>query len=972
MPGKSRLNIRQIAEKTLKSSETLYKSLFENASDGIFLLQDLLIQECNPRSLKMFGYSKKADLIGRRPSDISPEFQPDGERSVVAAAKYLDRVFKGEAQSFEWLHSRADGSDLYTEISLSRINFDNDTYILAFLRDISARKRMENELIDLQVYLQLQIEKMPIGLIIWDADFKVKSWNPSAEDIFGFKEDEVIGKHPYETIVPEEAAKDTRAILKSLLQKDESVYRTNENITKSGRIITCSWSNTPFKKYDGEIIGVLSMVQDVTEQKRAESELKTYQNYLEELVRERTVELEVANFNLDEKEKSVRLLSEITSASNLSIDPEEAIVFAIERFSEHAGWPLGHMVYVDQDKGEITPSGIWYISDNIRNSGISELLMNCSFESEDCPINMAVKSKKPQYIGNIKSCDCPLIDQLVNDFHFTNSFVFPIEVENRIVGVLQFLFEETGPSSKRFDELAAQIGVQLGMAIDRKRIGDELLRAKSRAEEANRSKSQFLANMSHEIRTPMNSILGFADILSTRMSDKKNISYLESIRSSAAALLQILNDILDLSKVEAGKMEVDPVEVSLDSFFNNIIDLFRQNIHKKGLSLDCRISKSLPDLIIIDKLRLRQIIINILSNAVKFTDKGGLVFCVETEDIKPESLTMIISIEDTGVGISDHFMQHLFEPFQQEDADISRRYEGTGLGLAITKRLVDVLGGVVFAESRKGEGSKFTVVLKDIAICKNPDKTKELSSITSKMISFKNKKVLLVEDNLDDQNFFKALLLDVGIKVKIASGGKDALELLESFMPDLVLSDIRMPDIDGYMLLKTLKSDARLSGIPVIAITASAMSEDISRIKKHDFESYLLKPVQMSEFYSAIMNILPYEKLNYQPGNIMKSKDDFLPESVMAKLPSVINVIETKYNADWEKLRKKQPIEMVEQFGDDILNLGNDYNIELLREYGSSLKVSVDSFDVELIKKNISDFPGILKKLKLYNKQKDE
>lgn len=266
MPDKHKLDIRglgelNIGDKALKYSETLYRSLFENASEGIFLIKDYRIEECNPHCLKMFRYNDRSDLIGIEPASISPEFQPTGKRSDIAAKNFLDRAAKGEQQSFEWLHLRADGSDLYTEISLSSMNLDGEIYVLALLRDITARKQIENELIDLQAYLQLQIEKMPIGLIIWDTDFKVKSWNPSAEDIFGYSEDDVVGKHPNEIIVPKDIAEDTDLVLGKLIEKDESLDRINENITRSGRRIICSWNNTPFKNYDGEIIGVLSMVR---------------------------------------------------------------------------------------------------------------------------------------------------------------------------------------------------------------------------------------------------------------------------------------------------------------------------------------------------------------------------------------------------------------------------------------------------------------------------------------------------------------------------------------------------------------------------------------------------------------------------------------------------------------------------------------------------------------------------------------
>ena len=311
----------------LNESEALYKSLFNNATDSIMLMEGEKIVRCNKRTLDFFGCKSESEIIGKTPLDFSPEYQQGGELSKEIAARRISSALKGESQSFEWVHSRKNGEEFSAEINLSVMELNSKHYILALVRDISQRRRIQNELIDLQEYLQLQIERMPIALMVMDTEFRIKSWNPSSERIFGFPESYALGKHPYEFIVPEDIQMDTTVIFERLMNGDDSANLVNKNLTRDGRIITCKWSNTPLKKSDGTVVGILSMAEDVTEQKRAEEELKTYQNYLEELVRERTIELEVTAERLDEREKLVRLLSEISSASNLSDNPEDSNIF---------------------------------------------------------------------------------------------------------------------------------------------------------------------------------------------------------------------------------------------------------------------------------------------------------------------------------------------------------------------------------------------------------------------------------------------------------------------------------------------------------------------------------------------------------------------------------------------------------------------------------------------------------------------
>lgn len=953
------------AENALRESETLYKSLFNNATDSILLMENDRIVRCNNQTLFFFGCGSEDEIIGKTPLDFSPIYQPGGKTSKEIAAKKISAALGGVAQSFEWIHSRKNGEEFFAEINLTVMELNSTKYILALVRDISQRKNIQNELLDLQEYLQLQIERMPIALITMDKEFRIKSWNPSSERIFGFTASYAIGKHPYEFMVPEDVKVDTDNIFERLMQGDESANLLNKNLTRDGRIITCAWSNTPLKKQDGTFVGILSMAEDVTDQKRTEEELKTYQNYLEELVRERTLELEITAENLDEREKQVSLLSEITSASNLSDNPEEAISFAIRRMAEFTGWPFGHMVYFDEERNTKKASGIWYAGKDIEDRNIDLLLKKCRFESEDCPVNIAVRSKKPVFAEHTNPYACELMNMMAREENLRASFVIPIKVDKKIVGLIHFLLSDVSTFSDKYYDIVEQVSIQLGMAIERKRIRDELLLQKERAEEANRTKSQFLANMSHEIRTPMNSILGFTDLLSQKLKNEQNRRYLESIRSSGNSLLSLINDILDLSKVEAGKLTLQLEETNTRMFFSEILHLFEPKIADKGLDLQVILDEELPEGVIVDALRLRQIIINLLSNAVKFTDTGYVKFSASAKNTGPKTISLLIEIEDSGAGISDEFRNKIFSYFQQEEGREDRRFEGTGLGLPISRGLAHLMNGVISIDSEKEKGSIFRLLLNKVEVCEKEIKDTIKKEIDIDEISFEPSTVMLVEDNVEDREYFINLLNEAGLSVIVSNNGKEALEMLSKEKPGLILSDIKMPFLDGYGLIRRLKESADFKDIPAVAITALAMKEESVLIDRAGFNSKLIKPVALVDFYKTLMQFLPYslvvkERLN-MPAFMDSSK---ISEEARLRLPEVLESLEGFYSKEWSKLRKKQAIDKVREFGDGLRGLGLENKLSQLEEYGQTLLDNIDSFDIQELKNNINKYPDLVNSLK--------
>ena len=459
--------------------------------------------------------------------------------------------------------------------------------------------------------------------------------------------------------------------------------------------------------------------------------------------------------------------------------------------------------------------------------------------------------------------------------------------------------------------------------------------------------------------------MGFTDILSLKLEDEQNRKYLESIRSSGNSLLKLINDILDLSKVEAGKLNLNLSEIDTRMFFNEILDLFEPKISAKGLELKIYLDKSLPDGIIVDALRLRQIIINLISNAIKFTDKGYIGFTARAEKKGEKQVNLIVEIEDTGAGISSEFRNKIFSYFQQEDGRDTRRFEGTGLGLPISRGLAKLMNGVISVDSEREKGSIFSLVLKGLEVCDIGLQNQIEKKISINSIKFEPCTVLLVEDNVEDREYFTNLLHEAGLSVIVSKNGKEALEILQKESPELILSDIRMPLMDGYGLIKGVKDLKEFKDIPVVAITASAMKEETERIEKAGFNSKLIKPVTLNDFFKTLMDYLPYSQMEDRDKKISDlSNNKDISEAARLRLPEVIESLEGIYYKEWLKLRKKQPLEMVREFGEGLKSLGTETEISLLAEYGYTLLKNIDSFDIKELKDNINKYPDLVNTLK--------
>lgn len=862
----------------------------------------------NAAAERWLGYTT-AEVVGKHTPAIFHEVEEVKARAAELSQElgvavepgfevFVAKARLGGPDEREWTYIRKDGSRFPVLLSVTALRHE-DGEITGFLgigSDITERQRAQEAVNRLAAIVEFTDDAI-IGKTL---DGVIVSWNQGAERIYGYAAAEVLGRN-ISVLVPPDRQDEFTGILAGLRQDQRVHNYETVRIRKDGRLIDVSLTISPIRDAEGNIAGISTIARDITTSKQAEMQLRKLSMAVEQspasvVITDTQGVIEYVNpkftqltgYQAEEAMgQNPRILKSGDKSPEEYRDLWETItsgrewrgVFHNRKKNGDLYWESASISPIKDGQGRITH----FIA-------VKEDITAMRESQEKLATLSLVASKTDNAV--IITDQLGFIEWVNDGFTRLTGYTFEETVGKKPGAVLQ------GPESDRatIQRISAQLqsrqaltaeiinyhktGRPYWIAMDitpifddrgeltrfisierditqRKETEEALHQAKLAADAANRAKSEFLASMSHEIRTPMNAIIGMADLLSETPLTQEQQQYVEVFRSAGETLLSLINDILDLSKVEAGQITLESIDLDLAEIVEKVCEVMAFKAHQKGLELACRIMPAVPTHLRGDPVRLRQILTNLVGNAIKFTEAGEVVVEAKLasatqcpkDPAAPCNITF--SIKDTGIGISPEKLEVIFEKFTQADTSTTRKYGGTGLGLAISKHLVELMGGELQVQSQVGQGSTFEFTILFLRQLEPQDK----SSVPA--ADLKDLRVLVVDDNVTNRLILREIMTGWGARVAEAENGIQGLTELARAKKvgqpyQLVLLDGRMPQMDGFGMAEAIHGDASFSGITVMMLSSDARSGDLSRARDLGLASYLVKPVKRHDLREAI------------------------------------------------------------------------------------------------------------------------
>jgi PAS domain S-box-containing protein len=846
-------------------------AVIEAATNGIAILNDNSeYTYLNQAHATLFGYSNANELIGKTWKELYyPEEISRFERDVFPLLMQQGH-WQGEA-----IGKKQDGTTFAEEISLTLIEGKG---LICVCQDITKRKLAELALQQQKEILQTIFDNLPVMLCFYDANVQIQLVNPAFEQTLGWSLAEL--QEGIDLMAECYPDPDYRASVLEFMMRTDGTWRDFQLRTRTGQILETTWANVRLSNNATVGIG-----QDITDRKRAEQSLREIAQREKAIatviqrMRE-TLDIDTIFRSTTEELRGVMKCDRVVV---FQFDSNWSGQFVAESVGN--GWisliqqqtnnPQANEKLVNDSHCAVRATMLRGTSVSITDSYLQQTKGGAYNQSTSYRVT------KDIYQSGFSSCYIQLLEEL----QIRAYIIVPISCGNQLWGLLATY---QNSNSRNWSEAeintVVQIGIQLGVALQQAQLlqqtqqqAIQLQHAAYAAEAANRAKSQFLANMSHELRTPLNGILGYAQILQAdKNCTPKQQKGVGIIHQCGTHLLTLINDILDLSKIEAGKIELYPEDFHLPSLLTSLSEIFQMKATQKSITFTYLPANQLPKLIHTDEKRLRQVFMNLLSNAIKFTDSGSVTFKVEVigngssvignreQDQLPIThyplpithyplpITKIrFQVEDTGIGIPSEHLEKIFLPFEQV-GDSSRRAEGTGLGLAITQKIVELMGSQLFVESTPGVGSKFWFDL-DVPVVSTPMKTITVeSSETIISYSGSKRKILIVDDYWENLTVLINILEPIGFELEQAVDGQEGLEKAVECQPDLILVDLVMPVMDGYQMTRRLRQLSEFQDTIIIAISANVFESDRLRSQDAGCNDFLPKPLRAEDLLAKI------------------------------------------------------------------------------------------------------------------------